>query len=529
MGLENGNRKESFSACCSQSIVRGMIGRTEKLVLIFAALFFSSFCYLYGWLQPANEKFYTGIRSLNASDYNVNLSWIEQFRDGHFLLKNLYTSEPHRGFLVRPIYFLLSTPFTFLPTSNTVVLHLLRLICGFVLLWLLFPFLQAFTKEKEVTRYAFLILAFSAGAGVLLRFFLPDSADLNLPESVLFLTLGEPPHFLYSLLLLWGGIISLYLAGRDPRYLWSFYLCLVLLWWEHPFDAVILAVMAFATLWYLSGIYRWSVGAATVCISIPPALYYRSLMKLPAYAGWSAQNVMSSPSPLSLLSAFVPLILLAIPSVLHFNKDREKRKWLTFLLVWIAVQFLLAYIPVPFQRRLIAGVQFPLAVLAAFTLDRWRKTTRLLPVVLVVLLTSTNIFVTAQETSALQTREMPFYLPLSYKKIFDWMATQEAKPPIFSAFITGNFIPGYTGFPVFIGHSALTPGIKEKRATMLNFFKKPDLVFLQQQNIPLIFWGWEEQRISGPDLSLKFVTVYKEGTILILAAKPLETPHLAEK
>jgi hypothetical protein len=499
-----------------------MIGRTEKVVLVLTALLLSSFCYLYGLLQPHAGTFYTGIRTLNASDYNVNLSWIQQFREGHFLLKNLYTAQLHNGFLVRPIYFLLSAPFAWIPFSNTLVLHLLRLLCGFALLWSLIPLLEFFTEDKQITRNAFLLLAFSSGIGVLFS----SSADLNLPESVLFLTLGEPPHFLYSLLLLWGGIVSLYLTSKDSRHQWGFYLCLALLWWEHPFDAVILGSLAIATLWNLPAKQRWILLAGTLLISLSPALYYRALFKLPAYAGWSAQNVMTSPPFLSLLCAFLPLIVLAIPRVADFkNADPQKKRRLAFLLTWLLLQLVLAYIPVSFQRRLIAGVQFPLAVLAARTLNRWKS--KIAPAMVILLVTATNVFVMMQETKALKNKDMPFYLPLSYKNMFDWMAAQKTKAPVLSGFITGNFIPGYTGFPVFAGHSALTPQIGTKRSQMIAFFKEPDSRFLLRESIAFVFWGLEEQRIGGPDLSLKLQPVHVEAPVTLLGTKTQRLRGLA--
>ncbi len=184
---------------------------------------------------------------MNASDYSQHLSWIGQSREGHFFLQNKFTAEPQGGDLVRPVYFLLSQPFRLTTLPNSVVFHIMRIVCGTVLLILLFPMLRRYEADPVVVHRAFLLLAFTSGLGFLTRRWMP-SADMGIPETLLFVSLGEAPHFLYSLLFLWAGVAAFF-AGQPAIY----FVSLLLLWWEHPFEAVILIGVCMANLWILKG------------------------------------------------------------------------------------------------------------------------------------------------------------------------------------------------------------------------------------------------------------------------------------
>ena len=496
-----------------------------RIGMALAALFFSSLPYIYGALQPVSGSTYTGIRPLNASDYNVNLSWLQQFREGRLLLNNLYSSEPQRAFLIRPVYCLISLPFRFLSISNTAALHILRLLCGFALLLALFPMLQSITNDSRVTIITFALLAFTSGAGLLFRSVFPQSIDLSVPESVLFLALGEPPHFLYSLLLLWGGVLAFYHARNDSKFLLLYLMCLSLLWWEHPFDAVTLIFVGAVELWILPRWNRFLIPVGIAAVSLPPLLYYRALQKFPDYAGWSIQNVMLTPSAGSLISGFLPLILLAIPAAFFLRRDPERRRIALFLLLWVVTQCMLSYLPFSFQRRLTAGMQFPLAILAAFTLNRWKMWAPIAATIL--LLTASNVYMTQQQIEGIASKDMPFYLPDSYARAFQWLAAQKDKGTVMSGFITGNFIPAYTGHPVYMGHSALTPQIARKRAEASGFYRNPQPDFLKGNGIQYVFWGREEQRLSGKNLESVFSSGYNRDGIAIFSADTLNKPEIA--
>src|SRR5687767_8374183 len=118
-----------------------------RVALILFALLASSLGYIYGFLHQSEDAIYTGMRGINASDYSQHLSWIDQSRNGHFFLQNKFTAEPQAGDLVRPVYFFLSQPFRFTSWSNSAVFHILRIVCGAVLLILLFPIIRQYDSD----------------------------------------------------------------------------------------------------------------------------------------------------------------------------------------------------------------------------------------------------------------------------------------------------------------------------------------------------------------------------------------------
>jgi hypothetical protein len=142
-------------------------------------------------------------------------------------------------------------------------------------------------------------------------------------------------------------------------------------------------------------------------------------------------------------------------------------------------------------------------------------------ITILVLMVSTNIYVMFQQIQDISSKGMPYYLPLDYKQAFDWLA-QKDEGSVLSAFVTGNFIPAYTGLQSYMGHSSFTPDVKNKRQKAAQFYKNPDLDFLTENNIGFVFWGMEERRISSP-VSRRFLKkVYESRRIDIFQTLPSE-------
>lgn len=481
------------------------------ITFILLALFLSSLSFLYGAIHPVSNAEYTGMRPINASDYNGYLSRIEQVREGHFLFKNLYTSEPHRGLMARPVTFLLTLPLVFTPLSNVAIYHTLRVLCGLLLLCTLPFLLRTFEKDATVVRIAFLLIAFSSGVDFLWRNFV-------VPESNLFLSLGEAAHFSFCLALLWWSLSSLYnVAERPVRALVISLVSLALLWWEHPFDSVTLTALMVINVWRFPGFRMRGVAVAGIAlVSLPAIYYYRMLSHHPAYSGWSTiQNNMPTPPFPFLLFAFLPMIVLAVPGVVMLWRDGSKRKLLAFLITWILVQAILVHLPFTFQRRLIAGVQFPFALLGAHALRRIGK-----PLIIAMVLLVTfagNLAVTNQQIREIRKGEMPFYLPVSYAEAFRWLRSQPKKGGVLCGFVTGNFVPAYTGLAVYAGHTAGTPESAQKKRLLMAFYTKPSREFVSANHIRWVFLGLEERRISKQFPEGLFPEAYRNEEVRILA------------
>jgi hypothetical protein len=487
-----------------------------RVSAILLAVLFSSAVYIFGYLQKVPESSYTGIRSMNASDFNVNGAWVKQAQSGNLLFENPFTSNPQKPFLIRPFYVAISMPFKFLRLEPAVTLHFWRVIFSVLLLIALFRLIRIFDEIPSRVNIAFLLLAFTSGFGYFFRNFVPASSDLQIPEAFLFLTLAEPPHFQYSLLLLWSGITAIYLYSQNHRSgLWIFLLCLELLWWDHPFDAFTLIAIGLLASWFLDGWRKKGLVLALIfVISIPPIFYYFGLSKLPYAQGAAEQNLMPSPGIAAILTAFLPLLLLALAGAIYQYKIPERRKIVIFLVGWSILHFVLAYLPVPFQRRLLSGVQLPLSILAAFALQEKIRKPVFIGLIL-IFLACTNFYVMKTQINELGRGGMPFYLPDQYHRAFQWLTTRNPKAPVLSAFTTANFIPANTGMPAYWGHSALSPNINEKRIAVKNFYNSPNPDFIRSNNIRYIFVAWEERQYSAPELKSPFLCIYDQENIRI--------------
>src|SRR5262249_42583779 len=152
------------------------------------------------------------------------------------------------------------------------------------------------------------------------------------------------------------------------------------------------------------------------------------------------------------------------------------RKLVQFLLLWIVVQLCLIYLPLNFQRRLLAGLQFPFAILAAYGLAQIRKP--MLIALIIVLPAATNVSVTRNMIENVKTRGLPFYLPNAYWNAFEWLSHQK-EGAVLSGIATGNFIPGYTGMPAYMGHNSFTPNWFQRMEVVRNFYANPSSGFVK--------------------------------------------------
>ena len=133
---------------------------------------------------------------------------------------------------------------------------------------------------------------------------------------------------------------------------------------------------------------------------------------------------------------------------------------------------------------------------------------------------STNIFMTTQFIKEVRRQVMPFYLPTTYKNAFDWLAQQKNDGAVLSEFVTGNFIPAYSGHPSFMGHSSFTPEILMKKNESAQFYRNPNCSFLQKSNIRYVFWGNEEKNKNGTNFKLNWPVVYRSNQIMIFEMPP---------
>ena len=206
------------------------VSRQEWKLVIFLILFLiiiTSIPYLYTyWMTPADSH-YLGIHSLAPGDTHIYYSYIEQVKQGHFLFKDLYTSEPQERTLFNLFFLGMGLLGRFTNFSNILTLQLTRLLLIPFLVASLYLFVAYFFKDLIKRKLSLFLLLFASGIGAWLMPFLNKliysapgyyhwPMDLWTPEFNIFLLLYHNPLYIASLTLA-ETVFSVFLVSFSKR------------------------------------------------------------------------------------------------------------------------------------------------------------------------------------------------------------------------------------------------------------------------------------------------------------------------
>jgi hypothetical protein len=212
----------------------------------------------------------------------------------------------------------------------------------------------------------------------------------------------------------------------------------------------------------------------TSLISSPLILYTIFTFNTdPLYRQMNAQNILYSPHPLHYLMGYGLWLLPAAFGwrALHRRQPRLAR----FAGVWLLVTPVLVYIPVTFQRRMIEAVQLPLVILAVLGLTvtlRVRRWSRWLTPTLLTASLLTSGFTLAAGWLIARSHPEGIFQAADQLAVLTWLA--ENAPPGevgLAAYPTGNALPAYTPLVAYIGLSAETAALAEKRLRVAAFYR----------------------------------------------------------
>jgi len=206
-----------------------------------------------------------------------------------------------------------------------------------------------------------------------------------------------------------------------------------------------------------------------------------------------------------------------------------------FLRGWFLANLIIIYLPLHFAVMLLTGFQFVMAVLATdWLFDRflpwlqkrvgrlegwkvgrlgsWKvgrlggwEIGRLVPVLFLLLVLPTNLYLLAWRFIDLNRHSYPFYLHRDEVAAMRWL-DEHADPNdvVLSAFVTGHFIPGLAGNKVFLGNAVMTLDFVRKREMVKAFFDSatPDSerqALIREYGIRYVFYGPAEQALGDYD------------------------------
>jgi hypothetical protein len=223
----------------------------------------------------------------------------------------------------------------------------------------------------------------------------------------------------------------------------------------------------------------------------------------PAFATWAAQNLILSPHPLHYLLGFVLLLVPAAWGAIQVIR-RGDEQWL-LPVAWVLVAPILLYLPFNLQRRMIAAVQLPLALLAATGLMTWFYRRRWVLVAFVAIASLSNLLLVIGNLGPIRQRTVPVFRPGNEVAALEWLAAHsEPGETVLASFEVGNVIPVWTDLRVFAGHGPETLHGAEKSAALQQFFD-PDTddawrqSLLRDYGLDYAFYGPDERALGGWD------------------------------
>jgi hypothetical protein len=402
-----------------------------------------------------------------------------------------------------------------------VTFHLMRVVFNALLIVVLYRFIAVFLKKPGSRLLALTLALFGGGFGWLVSIVFGGSwlgsppPEFFIPEGFSLLILFGLPHLALARAALLGGLLCLFAALEDRWRYWSVMagLCWIVVGLAVPFYLVILACILGA--W---GLAAWSsgrafplklaqAGAVAFGINLPFVAYYAlTFSRNPAFAQWSAQNILPSPHPLQYLLAY---ILLLIPAVFgaRWAWRRARRgdvRW-ALLVGWLVVVPVLVYLPMNVQRRMAEAVIVPLAILATVALEwmaRRPATRRVRRALMVAAVFGSAFFLFGATLGGLSPRP-PLYYPAAEIRAMDWLNGHTGpEQVILAAYDTGNVIPAYTNQRPYVGHGPETMFAIQKTATMEQFFAngmdaEARKKLYQSVNADYIFYGPVERALAN--------------------------------
>jgi hypothetical protein len=264
---------------------------------------------------------------------------------------------------------------------------------------------------------------------------------------------------------------------------------------------------------------RWVVGGSSVVLGAGAMVGYLIFaFRADPLLSFYGQGVMQSPPPWYYVMGYGLLWPLALLGSVDSIRRRDRRGRL--LIVWVVVVFVLAYSPLPMQRRLIEGVHIPICILAAAGLHQ-----RVLPAVarsslvravahlgypphravwlvrslLIVTTWLSNLYLVGSASMAVAAREPSLFLSGDQRAAFDWLCDNLAEDDVvFASHRTGNLIPAWTGHRVFLGHWSESLDWPEREEQAKAFFDIDTtdawrITLLRQHTITYVFHGPRER------------------------------------
>lgn len=486
-------------------------------------LFLASLSIIVGYLTTDNNHIFIG--TVNGLDDTLSyLAKMQQGYAGSWTLHLPYTTEPHPGiFLMYLTYLSLGHLAKWVSIPVPLIYHTARILGGLLLLSTVYRFIAVVLPDPNWRWTTFLLASVANGFGWAIMAFYPAMVsngirplDLWRFEFYTFGVLLSAPHIILGLICFLTVLqnVPIYWETKSPKPLLIAAGAALGTGVTLPFLLPLYStILALSWLWerrWKTGFWH-TTGATILVVGLPiPILFYYwySLQHHPLWASFIGQNQTLSPSIWQYPLGYGLVGILAIPGIRWAWRSGPRGR---LVIITVAVSLLMAYAPIQFQRRLVAGAHVPLCILAAagvhhWLIPRWRlrhpKSQKLVRFGIVGFSALSSIYILAGMIIVGLERWPEFYPSSQVMAGARWLAAETStEANILAALPTSRIIPAYTGRRVMWGHPMETPFMAQRQIDIPYFFSTSAsdaerVSLLNRYQIDYIFYGPDEQALG---------------------------------
>ena len=525
--------EKHFSPVIIQNSEWGFVVIVLVIILVITGL-----PYIYGYLSTPGDKKFMGMM-LDVPDHLQYFSWMRELATAN-LAANKLTPEPNKPVFFNLLWWGLGHLGNLVGWGYPVLYQLLRVLAAGCFFPLAYLFCAWYFEDRWQRKIAFLTVCLTSGLGwilVVLKYTLAKGEllfplDVFVAEGNTFLGILGYPHFIAALLYVFA--FYLVLRGEQKKNYWyaiAAGLFAQFLGWQHAYDLIIVyAVLGtYGVLKLIRDrkipVYLLVSGVVIFGISCWPAIYSVMLTSLDplwkqvlaqfANAGVYTPNLLHLPILLGI--AFILALITAIKD--HPFRSGGQPDYPLFITGWFWVSFALIYLPVDYQIHMLNGWQIPISILAVKGLFEWiipffesklKTATKLkrwnaevvIPVIFLISISLTNIYLWTWRFLDLSRHDYPFYLYKDEVNGLEWLDNHGSDSDVvIGSLDIGQYIPVITGKPAFIAHWAQTVNFHGKTDLVQQFYSNQSgeemrKKIIEEFGIRYIFYGPAEKKLG---------------------------------
>jgi hypothetical protein len=469
-----------------QQAATNVSGTEWRWVIIFGGLLVAASVLPYLWAfislntQPTHR--FVGILH-SPLDSAVYIAKIDQGLRGAWLSTLTHTPEVTPSFFLNSFYLVLGHLAKALGLSTLMIFHLARLTMSFAMFVALYHLGSTIWNRLRPRRLFFSIAAVGSGLGWLALMLSPETpqtqlaVDLNLFEALPLLSTFANPHFPLAIALI-ALIAATYITVFRPGFemtptltngglgiaLISLLLVIVLPHGWLPIASalslyVIILVMRTRRLPLLE--VTWV--SLTILPALPILIYYAVMMSAETpLSAWIAQSQIAPLPPDRYLFGFGLPLLAALPGIWralrYFERDGDR-----FMLLWLIVNAIILYLPLPMPQRSVIGLFIPIVYFATRAIEdfwferipaKWRDAAL---VAFFVFIVPSNVLMAIVPmigiNDPVRGEEGGLMMPKGYTDAFRWLnSTGEESVVVLAQPLPSLWLPSYTPMRVVYGH-----------------------------------------------------------------------------